>query len=101
MSTVPDEILLPLKDRLADWEDPDVAMFFLGKALGAIAPETSWGQAKGLFWGANPMGMALVDTLRYLADMGILEQRDDYGQYRWAGRLPSNGPSTLDILKPP
>lgn len=91
MGTVPDEILLPLKDRLADWEDPDVAMFFLGKALGAIAPETAWGQAKGLFWGAHPMGMALVDTLRYLADMGILEQRDDYGQYRWAERPASGG----------
>jgi hypothetical protein len=59
MSIVPDEILLPLKDRLADWADPDIAMFFLGKALGAIAPETPWWQAKGLFWGAHPMGMAL------------------------------------------
>ncbi len=37
------------------------------------------------------MGMALVDTLRYLADTGILEQRDDYGQYRWAGRPASAG----------
>jgi hypothetical protein len=91
MSAVPDEILLPLKDRLADWVDPDVAMFFLGKALGAIAPETPWGQAKGLFWGAHPVGMALVDTLRYLADRGILEQRDDYGQYRWARTAPRPG----------
>ena len=82
-----EEVLLPLKDRLADWQDGDVAMFFLGKALGAIAPETSWGQAKHMFWGASsPMGTALANTLRYITDIGILEQRDDDGQYRWAGR---------------
>ena len=86
MSNFPDEVPLPLKDRLADWQEPDAAMFYLGKALGAIAPETSWGQAKSLFWGATPLGMALVDTLHYMADIGILEQCDDYGKYRWAGR---------------
>jgi hypothetical protein len=87
MGDIPDEVLLPLKDRLADWQDVDVAGYFLGKALGVIAPETSWGQAKGLFWTSQPIGMALIDTLRFLVDIGILEQREDYCEYRWPGNL--------------
>jgi hypothetical protein len=81
MNDVPDDVLLPLKERLSDWLDPDVAGFFLGKALGVIPVEQSWGLSKGLFWGPEPIGLVLVDTLRYLADAGILETRDD--QFRW------------------
>ena len=53
MGDVPDEVLLPLKERLADWEDVDVAGYFLGKSLGVISKETPWGGAKGLFSLAN------------------------------------------------
>jgi len=86
MNEIPDEVLLPLKERLADWQDVDVAGFFLGKALGAIPAEMAWSRAKGLFWSPRPLGLALADTLRFLADAGILEVRDDC-EYRWAGDL--------------
>jgi hypothetical protein len=88
MGDVPDEVLLPLKERLADWEDVDVAGYFLGKSLGVISKETPWGGAKGLFWGGTPTGLTLIETLKFLADIGILEQRDGYAEYRWPERSP-------------
>ena len=84
---VPDEVLLPLKERLADWQDYDVAGFFLGKALGVIPAEDSWWRSKGIFWAADEVGIQLVDILKLLVDFGFLEQRDDYAQYRWAGAV--------------
>lgn len=83
MSDVPEDVLLPLKDRMADWLDPDGAAFFLGKSLGVIPVDQSWGESKGLFWGPDPIGLTLMRMLTYLTDVGILEMRDDYGQFRW------------------
>ena len=86
MSDVPDDVLLPLRERLRDWEDYDVAGFYLGKALGVIPPEDSFGEAKHLFWAASEDGMKLIDMVRFLVDRGFLEQRDplgEYGEYRW------------------
>lgn len=83
MNDVPDEVLLPLNERLADWADFDVAAFFLGKALGVTPAEQSWGEAKGLFWGALPNGLLLMNMLTYLTDIGVLEMCEDSGQYRW------------------
>jgi hypothetical protein len=83
---VPDEVLLPLKERLAEWEDFDVAGFFLGKALGVIPEEKSWWQSKGLFWG-DPVGFKLTNVLNLLVDLGFLERQDDEAQYRWAGAV--------------
>jgi hypothetical protein len=82
---VPDEVLLPLKERLADWQDYDVAGFFLGKALGVIPAEDTWWRSKGLFWGGGGVGFQLINVLDLLVDLGFLERQDDEGQYRWVG----------------
>jgi hypothetical protein len=82
---VPDDELLPLRQRLRDWEDFDVASFYLGKALGVIAPEKSFSQAKGLFY-ASDTGLKLVHILQALVDQGFVELRDplgEYGEYPW------------------
>jgi hypothetical protein len=82
---VSDDDLLPLRQRLRDWEDFDVASFYLGKALGVIAPEDSFSEAKGLFY-ARGTGPKLVNILQALVDQGFVEQRDplgEYGEYRW------------------
>jgi hypothetical protein len=86
VSDVPDDVLLPVRERLRDWEDFDVAGFYLGKALGVIPPEDSFRDAKGLFWSAREDGMKLLDMVQFLVDQGFLEQRDplgEYGEYRW------------------
>ena len=86
MSGVPDDVLLPLRERLRDWEDFDVAGFYLGKALGVIPLDDSFGKAKHLFWGPHEDGMKLLDIVQFLVNRGFLEQRDplgEYGEYRW------------------
>jgi hypothetical protein len=80
---IPDEVLLPLKERLSEWQDFDVAGFFLGKALGVIPAERSWWRSKALFWG-DPVGTRLIKVLNLLVDSGFLERDDDEAKYRWA-----------------
>jgi hypothetical protein len=72
---------------------PTLLPSFSVRRWGQLSPNLLGG-AKGLFWGGRPIGLALIDTLRYLADKGILETRD-YGEYRWS--RPHNNNSTAGI----
>jgi hypothetical protein len=84
MSETPDEILLPLKERLHDWTEYDVACFFLGKTLGVIGPDKSYSESKHMFFGTyDPIGVQLIDCLIFLAGQGILESRDSNFEFRW------------------
>jgi len=81
VSAISDDVLLPLRERLQDWQDFDAAGFFLGKALGVIPPEQTWGRSKDLIW-YQEEGLKLIETLRFLVNQGFLEIRDDC-EYRW------------------
>lgn len=84
MPETPDEILLSLKERLGDWTDYDVASYFLGKALGAIGPATSYSEVKHLFFsGSDTEGVKLLDSLIFLVQQGFLESRDSNFEFRW------------------
>lgn len=86
MDPVPDGILVSLRERLQDWEDFDVAGFYLGKVLGIIPLDRSFGETKYLFYGARGVAEAggrLHDALVFLADAGILESRENYAEFRW------------------
>jgi hypothetical protein len=99
VSRVPDDVLLPLRERLRDWEDPDVAGFYLGKALGVIPPGDSFSKAKHLFWIAHEDGMKLLRLMEFLVDQGYLEHRDplsEYGEYRWRADLNDSGSTAGD-----
>lgn len=97
--SVPDDVLLPLRERLLDWEDPDVAGFYLGKALGVIPPGDSFGKAKGLFYSGREDAMKLIDLLIFLVDQGFLERRDplgEYGEFRWRTGPDDSDTSTVE-----
>jgi hypothetical protein len=67
MNDVPDDILLPLRARLREWTDYDVAAFFLGKVLGVLGREASYSESKGMFFGGAGDGLMLLDGLISLA----------------------------------
>jgi hypothetical protein len=76
--------------HMTDWQDTDVAMYSLGQALGCFAPDEAFGHVKGVFWGDNPLGRVLYDTLRVLVAGGVLEvDPDDDERYRWRADQPS------------
>jgi len=80
------DLILPLRDRLAEWTDFDVAGYHLGVVLGLLPewPEgEAWGDHKWVFWSANPLGDALYMMLRNLTSLGILEHNGD--AFRWIG----------------
>ena len=84
MTEISDETPLPLRERVQDWTEYDVASFYLGKALGVICPSASYTQSKSMFFGSdNPDGVRLFDVLIFLADQGILESRDNNFEFRW------------------
>ncbi len=65
-------------------------MYQLGRALGVFAPSQSFGSVKGVFWGDNPLGRALYDTIRALVSGGIIEVNpEDEELYRWNPEQPS------------
>jgi len=73
---------------LADWEDWDVAEFALGAAIGLWGPSHPlFLHDKWVFWSNNPLGNALHEVLLRLADVGVLEHRDEPDdQFRWNPR---------------
>jgi hypothetical protein len=76
----------PLRYRLSEWSDLDVAAFHLAQVLGLFPEEPFMRSVKYVFWGSNPLGDALYDVLKRLVEVGVLEFRDDPEQdqqYRW------------------
>lgn len=86
MTAAPDNVLLPLRDRLQDWTDWDVAAFYLGRAVGIVPEDYSFTSAKGMLYGSAPgePGRKVILLLNLLADLGVLEMRDGYSEFRWA-----------------
>ena len=76
---------MTLKQYLLDWVEWDVAAFHLARVLGLMGSEIQFhGEAKHVFWSANPTGKMLNDMLKQLVAMGILEYRDEpEDEYRW------------------
>jgi hypothetical protein len=89
MADVPDHVLLPLRDRLQDWTEWDVAGFYLGRAIGILPDHYSFGSAKGMMYGASPgePGRHIILLLNLLADIGVLEMRNSYTEFRWPYRV--------------
>ena len=83
-----------LRKSLADWTDPDVAMYYVAVALG-VAPDPGddwnfWGGKKWMFWSNNPMGNGLSETLEMLAKIGDKAKAADvaYDAVTVAGDVP-------------
>jgi hypothetical protein len=71
------------RTALADWQDPDIAMFYLAVALGLIDDSEPWGGRKDLFWTNNPVGNLLHAQLRQFTDLGALDFDEAEGRFRW------------------
>jgi hypothetical protein len=87
----------PLRYRLSEWSDADVAEFHLAQVLGLFPDAPFMSAVKYVFWSSNPLGDALDDVLQRLVDVGVLEFRDDDDegrQYRW--KLEDEGHSLAE-----
>lgn len=75
---------VPLKHRLNDWVDIDVAQFHLARCLGILGPETpAMASAKPMFWSDNSTGNLLARILRDLSAAGFVEFEEDELKVRW------------------
>jgi hypothetical protein len=73
-----------LKERLREWSDIDCSMCHLAQALGML--QSSNRGPKWMYWSNNPTGNALYKMLQSLAELGVLEYREDGptdNQFRW------------------
>lgn len=79
-----------LKERLKDWQDFDVATFYIGVSLGLfedITPgeqlSTIWNKVpKWVMWSNNKTGNALSEILTSMVTIGALEVDED-SRFRW------------------
>ncbi len=86
MSTVPDHVMLPLRQRLKEWTEWDEAAFFLGRLIGILPEHYSFGNAKAFLttrYSPGEDGRKLVLLLNLLSDIGVLEMRNNYQEFRW------------------
>jgi hypothetical protein len=86
MNKVSDEAMLSLKRRLADWTEWDEAAFFLGRLIGVLPERYSFGNAKAfitLHYSPGEDGRKLILLLNLMADIGIIEMRNNYQEFRW------------------
>ncbi len=72
-----------LREALADWQDADIASYYLAAALGLINDPDPWGGRKDIFWTNNPISIGLYDQLRQLAVIGVLEFDEETKRFRW------------------
>lgn len=66
-----------LKEHLQTHKETDIAMYHLGMCLGVFPPEATFLEVKGVLWTHNPSSTMLFETLRSMAEAGILEEDDD------------------------
>jgi hypothetical protein len=72
-----------LRATLGAWTDWDLAAFRLGRALGAIA-EPDRSEVTASYWVDHPFAPALHDALTALANLGLIERRENGAvQFRW------------------
>lgn len=77
-----------LKNSLREWQDQDVAGYFLGCALGMFPPDDGslhgFRLVKGIFWGgADHEAGVLIRILDDLVHANILEWDSTTQRYRW------------------
>jgi len=86
MNPIPDDAMLPLRLRLRQWTDWDEAAFFLGRLTGVLPEHYSFGSAKAFIttnYAPGEDGRNLILLLNLMADIGILEMRNNYQEFRW------------------
>jgi hypothetical protein len=87
MSEVPGESGPSLRELLRDWTEWDEAAYFLGKLIGILPGHYSFGNAKGFLianYSPSQGGRKIVLLLNLLADIGVLEMRNNYQEFRWS-----------------
>jgi len=75
-----------LKVLLEDWEDQDISAYFLACSLGLVEYDPSWKvfrENKHIFWTSSPTSDFLYESLRKMAEIGMIEFDHDEGKYRW------------------
>lgn len=74
-----------LKKYLKNWEDIDVASFYLGCVLGIFEDDSmeNFRENKGTFWTNNSLGDFLYDMLSRMSDENIIEMDYDKLIVRW------------------
>lgn len=90
-----------LPEILAEWTDFDVAGYRLGRFIGAVPQERSFGSMKGAFWiDGFPLGIMLDEMLESMVKAGVLQKNDDL-QYRWNPVQPDPDESLDEEPLPP
>jgi len=70
---------------LAEWTDWDVSAHALAQALGVFPLDAPMRDAKSVYWSSSPLGSSLSSMLEELAQVGILQKREEPDiQYRWS-----------------
>lgn len=81
-----DEVASPFSARMADWTEWDDAAALLGQLIGVIPSHYSRGSAKAFLtvnYSPGQDGRKLILLLNLMADIGLLEMRDNYREFRW------------------
>lgn len=75
----------PLKAALSDWTSWTDAEYYLGELLGLFGETDNYStNVKHVIWSDHPVGNILSSLLHEMAEIGILEYRDEPDQeYRW------------------
>ena len=71
---------ITLKKLLDDWEDLDVAAYYLACCLGLMDYDKSFAkfrEVKHVFWTGNELSDFLYEMLNQLVKLNILERNDD------------------------
>lgn len=78
--------MISLKEALKNWMDVDVAQYRLAKCLGVIDAHATFQETKYLWWTNSDIGSIIYNLLESMKDEGLLEYRDESGdyQFRWA-----------------
>jgi hypothetical protein len=80
--------MMPLSERLKEWQDFDYAQYHLGVVLGLfqdMKPEDRIAfdrVPKWLLWTNNPLSNTLGNILNQMLEIGVLECDDDQS-FRW------------------
>ena len=72
-----------LKEALADWQDADVAAYYLARCLGIIEHNVSFAASKSIVFTSNPVSDMLYQTLNRMVEARVLEHDADEQRYRW------------------
>jgi hypothetical protein len=77
--------MLRIDELLKNWEDPDIAEYYLACLLGLTKYDTTYDEfrrTKGLYWTKNDVGDSLFEFLERLVALKVLEKDED-SRYRW------------------